>query len=549
MSQTPESTPPPPPTAPPPPPPTSQGMAPAAKWVIGGIVGLVVLGGIAFAAVSALFSTAEDDAVKVAPADAVLYGNVFLEPSNGQKIAIRELLEKFPDAGTSAEAKELIERLLDEAFSESGITYTDDVEPWLGKQIAFFFTSFGPDEPSGAALIHTEDQDATEDTIDKLREVDEEMGTIEERSYEGVDYDLGPDETAIGYVESFLVVGSESGFKAAVDGAKGESLADSERFQGATTGLTEDRLAILYLDGKGLFESSGVPPALLSGPLLGAAQEPFAGILFARNDGVVFESSSTVPGGAAGLFAPLLGGADDAGLLPDLPGDSWGALGAPNFGQSVQVALDALGASGLPGLTPDVLSQQLEQEFGINIERDFLSWMGDIGVFVEGTEPNSVGGGLVVESTDEDASDAAVDKIAQLLRQNGAPVQPSEFPDFGGFTIRDPEAPEAIHVIAADRVIAAFGKQAALDALGTDPSLGGSEGYERALDALGEGFIPSIYFDIQKIIDLIEVGTGAGFDPIYQEEVKPNLDPLTHVVFGSKVDGNTVIQRVVIGVQ
>ncbi|MGH2730251.1 MAG: DUF3352 domain-containing protein, partial [Actinomycetota bacterium] len=351
-------------------------------------------------------------------------------------------------------------------------------------------------------------------------------------------------------VESFLVVGSESGFKAAVDGAKGESLADSERFLGATDRLTEDRLAILYFDGKGLFESSGVPPAVLSGPLFEGAQEPVAGVFFARDDGVVFESSSPIPGGAVGaLFGPLLGGAEDAGLLPDLPGETWGALGAPNFGQSLQTVLDALAGSGLPGLTPDVLSQQLEQQFGINIEQDFLSWMGDFAAFVEGTEPNSVGGGVVIESTDESASDTAVDKIARLLKENGAPVHASEFPDFGGFTIRDPETPEAIHVIAADRVIAAYGKQAALDALGTDPSLGGTEGYERALDALGQGFTPSIYLDIQKIIDLIEVGTGAGFDPIYQEEVKPNLDPLTHIVFGSKVDGDTVIQRVIIGVQ
>ncbi|MGH2731039.1 MAG: DUF3352 domain-containing protein, partial [Actinomycetota bacterium] len=190
MSQTPEPPPPPPPTAPPPTSPTTQGMAPTAKWIIGGLVGLVVLGGIAYAAVNALFSAAEDDAVKVAPADAVLYGNVFLEPSNGQKIAIGELLEKFPDAGTPDEAKELIERLLDEAFSGAGITYTDDVEPWLGKQIAFFFTSFGPAEPAGAALIHTEDQDATEEMIAKLQEADDDVELVEEKSYEGVDYNL-----------------------------------------------------------------------------------------------------------------------------------------------------------------------------------------------------------------------------------------------------------------------------------------------------------------------------------------------------------------------
>jgi hypothetical protein len=532
----------------PPAPPRSRGMAPVAKWLIGGLVAVVVLAGIAFAAVNAFFAAAEDDAVRVIPKDAILYGNVFLEPSNGQKMAIRDLLEKFPNAGTPEEARDLIARLLDEAFSEAGVTYTEDIEPWLGKQMAFFFTSFGPEEPSGAALIHTEDQDSTEETIDKLQAADENVEVLEERSYEGVDYDFMSDDSAVGFVESFLVIGSEPGFKSVVDASQGESLADSERFTSATDRLTDDRLAILYLDGKSLLESSGLPTTALSGPLFAAVQEPVAAVAFARDDGVVLEASSRAPVGAASsLLGPLLGAADDPGLLPKLPSETWGALGAPAFGQTLRTVFEGLVDSGVPGLTPDILSQQLERQFGINIERDLLSWMGDLAAFVEGTDPRSVGGGVIIESTNEQASDVAVDKIRRLLAENGVPVRPSEFPEVTGFSIRDPGAPEAIHVIAEERVFVVYGEQATLDAFGTDPALGGTEGYELAVDALGEGFTPSAYFDIQRIIQLIETVSAARSDTVYQQDVKPNLDPLTHIVIGSKLDDDMLIQRVIIG--
>jgi hypothetical protein len=128
------------------------------------------------------------------------------------------------------------------------------------------------------------------------------------------------------------------------------------------------------------------------------------------------------------------------------------------------------------------------------------------------------------------------------------PVKPLGLGGFEGFRIQDRAMPDAVHVIAADeRVLIVYGRGATLAALGSDPNLGSTDGFTRARDSLGDGLTVSAYADIATIVSLIESALPA--DEMYEANVRPFLDPLTHFVVGSKIEGDRTIARLVIGVR
>ena len=52
--------------------------------------------------------------------------------------------------------------------------------------------------------------------------------------------------------------------------------------------------------------------------------------------------------------------------------------------------MNSMGKAGAGAGTQEDFDQQFEAQTGLNPREDLLSWMGDAGVFVSGTDPNSV---------------------------------------------------------------------------------------------------------------------------------------------------------------
>ena len=171
---------------------------------------------------------------------------------------------------------------LDQELADSpdagGITFSDDVEPWLGARAGGFLSSYDPDTEmgEGAVAIATTDPDATQAFIDKAVEASSSTPPTDE-TYEGVDYKLNPaDDSAVGVSGDFLVVGTEEGFKQAVDAGAGDSLADSDEASDALDAAPEDSILSGYVNTPAvidLIESSGA----LAGPQLKQFQDQIAG--------------------------------------------------------------------------------------------------------------------------------------------------------------------------------------------------------------------------------------------------------------------------------
>jgi hypothetical protein len=193
---------------------------------------------------------------------------------------------------------------------------------------------------------------------------------------------------------------------------------------------------------------------------------------------------------------------------------------------------------------------QLAAETGLTLEEDILSWMGDAGLFVEGTGIFALQGAIVIESTNPERSGATIETLGNLAETQGAPVAPVEIEGLRGFAVTNaPELPEPVNIVAGgDRVVIGYGDGATAEAIRAEDTLADSEAYQAAGDALGDDFNASFYLEVPAVVTLIE-GFIPADDPTYRDDVKPWLDPLNHIVAGSKLDGDTLVQKLVIGAE
>jgi hypothetical protein len=216
------------------------------------------------------------DLTEFAPADSLLFVEGAIKPEGDLKNSIESVLGRFPDGD------QVGGRLIDElnaSAKEAGseFTYEDDIEPWLGERAAFFATGFELKPPTGngggvggqggetelsagALLVNTTDEEEAEDKIRQAAE--EEEGTVEEREYEGVSYDLFEDSssgdmTATAVVDGVAVIGTEQGLKDAVDANGGESLSGQAEYAEFREQRGSDLFGSLFADGRAILD--GIP--------------------------------------------------------------------------------------------------------------------------------------------------------------------------------------------------------------------------------------------------------------------------------------------------
>jgi hypothetical protein len=477
------------------------------------------------------FAPATDHAVQLVPEDAFFYSSLFLKPSTEQRKALRELLKKFPGAGEPDEAEAGLDDLLNDALDDLGLRYTNDVKPWVGDEIAFFAKPPGPgtSTPVGwAVLISTEDEEAAKAALQKASPLPGSFRTV---------------------VDGFAVVGTSGAVHEVMDVAEGEpALGDTDRYLTQIELLPQDRVALAYFDPVPIFDAfSSRPeaPAIRNafGPY---ATDPHAAVAYLRADAIVIESASPhLLGGHGGSTDPY------RGLLEDVPESSWAAAGIDDFGSVTRFVIDRTANAGFRAIGPIAVRAQFKQATGLDLDADLLDWIGDVGLFVKGEAPNEIEGGAVIESTDPETSQATLRKIGGMLKLRGAPVHFLSG-DADGFSLELPGFPDvpSLYVISdratPERVWVGVARSA--DASTTDAAIAETKQLRSARSALGDGFATGFYLATDRVLELLRAA-GADQDPAFEQDVAPNLEALTHIVGGSRVDGDTVYRRLVIGVE
>ena len=475
------------------------------------------------------------DPATLMPADTALYVEAVLRPEGDDARAFAAKVLKTEDPGAK------IRQLIDDAAREGGqedFSFDEDVDPWLGDRAAVAVSDLDRDEPRFVAVIATKDEDLAGDVI--AREAREQKAR--EGSSGGVDYWVDPDGEVAGVHEGAVLLASdERTFTRAVAAGEDQSLADVDAYTSAIDDLPDERIGTFYVDTRRFFdaakaEAGNDPAASAFLDQFAGSSEPTAGALLVSEDTMTFETLSGIPKGFGGLFG--LAGSGSTPLVAEVPADAWGAAGVADVGAGLKTLMDQLGGA----LGGAVLQEQLRSELGIDLQRDVFSWMGDTAFFVRGESLDEIDGAAVIEVTDPDRAAAAFPKLIGLARQQGELAFDPVGIDGASQAFAAPVegAPQpVVAALAEDRVVIAFGPEAAQNALAGGERFGDSDLYGRAKEAVG-GTEPSIVVGFEPILALVEAA--AAGDPDF-DEARPYLETIDLVAGGAEKDGDRIRQR------
>jgi hypothetical protein len=493
------------------------------------------------------------DPATVTPADAPLYAEAVVRPEGDQKDDLLAALEKITN---NDDPGGLIRSAVDSSFSEQGISYEDDIEPWLGQRVGGFLTEIGADRGEGAVALSVTDGSAAQDAIQKAADADQATET--DATYEGVEYQVDESGNAVGIVGEFVVGGTEDGLKAAIDASTGGAFADNSEAADALDSAPSESLFRAYVDTARIVDLV-VDAGLITQQDLDAAIGDQADAL--QEGPVVFSGAATADSMSLEVSGPGTGQADTGAIVSELPAGSWIAIGVPMIGEAIGAGYESLAEgfeAGLKGAQgkglkelggaklPDVdIEAEIRRAIGLDLSKD-LKWAGDLGLFVEGSSLLSIGGGLVIETDDEQAAAATLVKLRRALgRQRDVRIITT--PD--GFQIQTRGAPLGAEVAIRDgKVVLAVAGTSVDDVLSPSGTLSDSDSFQAASGALGDSLDAALFIDFAAIVSLIEGSGLASGDPSY-EEAKPILDALDYLIAGGGSDGDQELGRLVLGLR
>lgn len=492
-------------------------------------------------------SAGSGDPASLVPAGAPVYLEAAVAPEGERR---EEALAAASKIMRTEDPAARLRSLIDEQLAEEGdgLTWERDFASWLGEDAGVWAANLQADEPSFAVIVASKDAAAAKAALARFEKTSSDS-TFASGSHDGIDYRVNGDGMAHGVVGDFVVLATEDAFKRTIDARDGDQLVESERYEQAIGELEEDRLGHYYIDAKPLLDA-----ALEQDPDAARGFEqfkslmpldklgPVTGAFTADGSGMALDTVVTgVPDGPLRELAQLWsGGASE--LMAELPGDAWGAFATPELGESAKsLFVTFAGAIGSAAV-----AAQVKQATGLDLDQDILSWVGDGGAFVRGSDRTSLDGALVLGSTDDARAEAAFAKIVGLIgKQSGVAPRPARIDGAdAAFTIAAPGAEQPI-VLArgAGRIVAAYGRVAAAAALAPDAKLGDGDNFGAAKDVLGDGMEPSFLLSMADVIKLADAlgATDADFD-----RARPYLETLGVITSGGKAADARVQSRVAV---
>ena len=482
-------------------------------------------------------SSGDADPASLVPAGAAMYFEATIRPEGEQReevLAAAGKIMRTPDPAAK------IQELVDEGFEDEDLSWERDFAPWVGEKTGIWLKDASGEDPPVGGVIAVRDEDAAEKALPKLQD-DGKRGT-----YEGVNYVEDDEGTAAGLVDGYMVVGDLAVFKEIVDARDGDHLADADRYTNVIDDLEDDRLGLFFVDTKALIDA-----AVKADPSTAAELDqvraflpvdklgPSAGALTADGDGIAIDQIATeVPDGPLRRLSSLFAGGESE-LLAEMPGDAWGAMALPDVGEGAREIVNSFG--GLIGGA--ALNEQVRRSTGLDLEADVYSWLGDVGGFVRGTSEAELGGALVLESTDDDRAATAFGKFVGIIgQQSGVSPEPVKIEGAeSAVAIAAPGAKQQLVLARGEgKMVAAYGTDAAADALSPGSKLGDAATFNDAKDMLGDDMNPSFVLSMPAIIELVDAFGEADAE---FEQARPYLEAFETIVAGGSADDDTVRSR------
>jgi hypothetical protein len=511
-------------TTPPPPP---NGRSNRRKGLIaGGVIGLAALVGGGVWAATSFFGQGAQPA-EALPANTIGYASIDLDPSGGQKIEAFKMLRRFPafrdQVGLNAD-----DDLKKKAFSSMqdggmcpDLSYSSDIEPWLGDRYAMAAVDLGEQYPTPVAVIQVTDDAKAEAGLKKI----ESCAGGESSSGFVVDGDWA------------IVAETDDIAQKVVDKTDQGTLADDSDYQKWTGEVGDAGVVNMYAApeaGKYLSQlaqqfsgmasefgsmtgedpmsgmgSSGMPQEMMD------QLKDFPGLAMTVrfNDGALEVAAA---GGTNDQTTAMLG---DGGItsMTDLPDDTAAAFGFSLSHGWVQKMMDQVAT--MSGMSSDDMTSEVEASTGLTLPDDLETLLGDSATlalssnfnmddFVNSSDGSDVPLGMRVHG---DAGDigSVLDKIAA----------------------KDPTAGTVLgHDASGDNVAIGPNPDYRAELL-KDGSLGDSEAFK---DLIPEA-------DKASVALFVNFDASDWLANLAQDdaEAKANLEPLKGLGMSSWIDGDT----------
>lgn len=476
----------------------------------------------------------EADPVGLVPASAPLVANVALKPAGGSGAAVAVAARKLTHLAEPYAS--LAQTLL--ASPGAKLEYKRDLSPWIGERAAIFLTSLdigrlsrGAASPQsllqgglaglssvlgvgalsaegaqGAIVLSTSDAGAARSFLDKQAAA---LGA-RASSYRGVSLHVAPGGLAEGMVEDFAAIGSEAALHAVIDTSLGGS---SYATSGGYAKPSSDTIASVYAKPETLSTAAGADAGAqvssLAGQLLDGVQS--ASLTVTASDSAIALQGEAHTTGAV---KPLFGG-EGARALGELPATAWLAAGVGDTGANLPRALGLLrGVASLGSSTvfANFGGPSIERVFkvlsapGANLQRDFGAWAGPGAMFVGGSSLFNLQAALVIASKDPAASQAAVAKLAALMRRAGAVVAGASIPGTDAAqSVKLQDFPAVIFIAdGSGKFVLGLGQQSVEAALSPSATLSTSAAYSSAAATLGGGIEPSLIVEFPTLLGFLE---------------------------------------------
>jgi hypothetical protein len=532
---------------PPPPPegalPSPPGRRRRGLLIAAGAVLLAVIGAGTWALV-ALRGT-EDVLARMVPDDASVYVTGYLDPSAGQKLALRSMLEKFPETEDPEQLNDSIDQAIDDGLGDFGLE-SEDIRSWLGSQVGVAAWIGADAPPRLAFLAKSRDENGAERTLGKIRAAAEAAGvTWEQEEHEGVTIEVdrsGIFEQEQAYAlfdDTVVFANSLEVVQRIIDTNRGvrASLETSDGYRRSIEPLPEDRLGLLYVNAGALLDDfvSRVPTETGDSDAIpyGDALIGLGGTLSAHPDGMAAEFHVALnPTELTAEERGALAGAQQNEALAFVPDDAYGLIAGTSIDQALPAQLEAL-----RGLEPSF--DQLDQELGLTEITEHLS--GDIGLEVGPSDLAPVEGALLIGTDDEDAMRAFLERLAGFIVREVLASGPPELQatptteEYRGVTITTYQVPglaslgvsPAYAVSDGMAVLGSFPQEVRdiLDTKATGDDIRSAQRYRQVVNRLDDpnGFLT--YVDVEAGVQAVRNALPPSEQPSFDAEVSQNLEP------------------------
>ena len=490
--------------------------------------------------------TAEADLARYAPADALAFGQIAVKPEGSLSDSVNSILERFPNGDRAGD--ELV-KSLNESLADDGLTYEDNIEPWLGQNVGGYITGLdfaGDGEPQVSddqfvVLIEATDEDRA---LQELTENAKKDGKVRTQPYKGVEIteQVTGDDPATFAVSGGVVLlsGSVAGVRGALDATEGETLDSNPDLNGFLSDRQGDTMAVGYADVAGIIDavekSGAVPKAQLDAILKSyspSAEKPALAALDVESSKVTFDVSA----GASEGISP-----EESSLVEGLPGDAWAVLGLGDIGGYVENFTKQLSSFGTEGFGAAQINRILQRQAGFTL--DDLGILGDAAFFASGESILELQVGGIFEAQPGAARDRLLAAIRRAaLRSGEAKLGTLDVPDSEGFSLRPSEFPAPINVATrGDKLVIAVGDTATEALL---DGQGDSQAVQTARDALGgSGFAVAFGLQMEPVLELVE--NSGGSDDAEFVETRKYLEQFSTVAAGTETSEDETLFRFVV---